>query len=312
LLFDVTVLNEQESTWVNEAAQRLRLIQAEAAVSTPEQRREFLREEITRTLEGVPVSNRKRYLEALLARFPVRGETARLSATPQLPQPPAPPAPQNPEELLDAFLSRATGLGDERRTALAKKIGEAGFTWVDRAALELEVADEFRRALGLPGDKQPRLTRLVQLTLLLIDLCYRLDNTALKTLGELSPRSSLLTRPQDFREAVASFLTATSDSVEPQIRSISGLVGGLLAALLGAGRDYGRQYVERFSPAAIEDVIKGEGKGSWWVPGRPTEKELCWDKFKDLAKDFATAELIDRRIKDCLATFVEKKVLAGR
>ena len=306
----MTVLNEQESGWINEAAQRLRLIQAEAAVSAPEQRREFLREEITRTLEKVPVTNRKRYLEALLARFPVREETTRLSATPQAA--PAPAAPQPPEELLEAFLARATGLGDERRTALAKRLSEAGFVWVDRAALELEVADEFRRALGLPAEKQPRLTRMVQLTLLLVDLCYRLDHTALKTLGELAPRSPLLSRPQDFREAVASFLTATSDSVEPQIRAISGLVGGLLAALLGAGRDYGRQYVERFSPGAIEDVIKGEGKGSWWVPGRPTEKELCWDKYKDLAKDFATAELIDRRIKDCVATFVEKKVPAGR
>ena len=92
---------------------------------------------------------------------------------------------------------------------------------------------------------------------------------------------------------------------------MSALVGGLLAALLGAGRDFGRQYVERFSPGAIEDVIKGEGKAKIWLVG-DSERELCWEKYKDLAKDYATAELVDRRIRDAVVSFVEKKVLAGR
>src|SRR5207244_13357585 len=98
--------------------------------------------------------------------------------------------------------------------------------------------------------------------------------------------------------------------LEPQVRAVFRLLGALLAAMQGAGRDFGREYVNKFSPTVIEDFIKGEGRAAVWrLPGRPTEKELCWDKYKDLAKDFATPDLIDRRIKDCLAAFVEKKVL---
>jgi hypothetical protein len=85
-------------------------------------------------------------------------------------------------------------------------------------------------------------------------------------------------------------------------------MGGLLAALLAAGKEFGRQYVERFSPTAIEDVVKGEGKLGFFG----NEKALCWDKYRDLARDFSTPEVIDRRIKDCMGTFVDKKVAAAR
>ena len=72
--------------------------------------------------------------------------------------------------------------------------------------------------------------------------------------------------------------------------------------MLAAGKDFGRDYLSRFSPAAIEDVVAGEG-GKLFGPNK---KERCWDKYTDLANDFATPDLIDRRIKDCLAAFIER------
>jgi len=310
----VTTLTEQESAWIQDTARRLRLVQAEGVTRPAEQRREFLQEQISRSLQDIPAANRRRYLQALLARFPVNGQVASNgpSAPAASPATTAESAHQTPDDLLEKLLAALPGLSEERRAAFSKKIGEAGLTWVDRDALVLEVADEFRQALGLPADQQPKLTRLVQLAVLLVEFFCRLDQTALKTLGELAPRSPLLARTHDLRQAIAGFLTGTTESVEPQIRTMSALLGGFLASMLGGGRDFGRQYLERFSPTAIEDVIKGEGKVKWWVPGSPTEKELCWEKYKDLAKDFGTADLIDRKIRDCLAAFVEKKVVSGR
>lgn len=306
----VTVLNEQESLWVNDVARRLRLVQAELSASSPAQRRELLQEEVARHLAAVAPALRQRCVEALLERFPVRGQAA--GSLPEPSPPPPPPKPLSTEELLEQFLAQVQLLPEERRAALTRRLAEAGWVEPGPARGGLEWSDEFRQALGLAADQQPQAPRLLQLTSQLIELFFRLDATALKTLSELAPRSPLLASGRDFRQAVADFLTGATDSVEPQIRAMSGLLGGFLAAILGAGKDFGRQYVERFSPNAIEDVIKGEGKVKWWVPGSPTEKELCWDKFKDLSKDFATADLIDRRIKDSVAAFVEKKVLTRR
>jgi hypothetical protein len=94
------------------------------------------------------------------------------------------------------------------------------------------------------------------------------------------------------------------------MKAITGLAGGLFAAMLGGGKEFGRQYLERFSSTAIEDVVAAEG-GAMGVFG-PSKKERCWQKYKDLAQDFATADSIDRAIKEALGRFVETRVAGAR
>ena len=124
----------------------------------------------------------------------------------------------------------------------------------------------------------------------------------------LSPRSPLLKRSESVRRSAARFLVGELDTLETQSREVSALVGALLAATLGGGRAFGQQYVERFSPAAIEDVVTAEGGGGMF--GR-SKKERCWDRYADLARDFATPDLVDRKIKECLAAVVQRTVEKG-
>jgi hypothetical protein len=304
-----TALTEQESSWVNEVAGRLRLIQADADALGPEKRHEFLQEEIARSLKVVPSARRKTHLEWLLARFPVGGRIATAAVAP----PPAPVAQavnETPAQILDRFLAAASSLPEEQRTALSKKLYEAGFSWVDHDALVMEISDELRQKLSLKPDQQPRLTRVVQLALLMTEIFDRLDQTALATLRDMAPKSSLLKRQQGFRGAAARFLTSEneSDQIEPHLRAVASLLGALLAATLGGGKEFGKRFVERFTPEAIEDVITGEG-GKMFGPNK---KERCWDRYKDLAGDYATPDLIDRRIKEAFAVVVERTMTAGR
>ncbi len=318
--WSVTVLTEQETNWINELAARLRLIQTDTASAEPEKRREFLQEEVARKLNTVPQANRKRFIEALLARFPVAGQILKSAPAPSAPAPSAqpPPAPAAParapetaDETLERFLEAASKLPEAQRAELSKRLADAGFIWVDRDALVLEVSDELRQKLGLQGDQQPRLSRVVELAIFLVDALCLLDRTALKTMRELAPRSRLLQRSEDFRNSAARFLLSDSESVEPQWQAMRGLLGGLLAAIQGGGREFGRQYLEQFSPSAIEDIVEMEGRYKRMMMG-PNKKECCWEKYKELAGDYATADLVDRRIKDCMASFVEKTILGGR
>ena len=290
-------------------ANRLRLIQSDTASASPEARRELLGEEVTRSLKDVPTANRKRFLQALLARFPVAGEIAK-SAPAALPVAAPVRVDETPERVLERFLAVAAKLSEEKRAELAKRLSEAGLAWVDRSALVLEISDELRQKLGLQADQQPRLTRVVELAVFLVDALCRVDENALKTMRELAPRSPLLKRPEDFRRTAARFLTTENESLEPQWRTMRGLLGALLAAMLGGGKDFGKDYVERLSPAAIEDVVVSEGGGGLLFG--PNKKERCWDKYKDLVGDYATSDLINHRIRDCLAAFVEKTLLGAR
>jgi len=307
----VTVLTDSDNIWINQVANRLRLIQSDAASATPEARRELLNEEVARNLKDVPAANRKPYLEALLVRFPVGGQIAKPS--PAVAPVAATPVPvdETPEAMLERFLTAMAKLPEEKHAEVAKRLEDAGLVRVDRNALILEVSDQLRQKLALPADQQPRLTRLVELAGFVVDALCDLDRNALKTMRELSPRCALLTRSEDFRASAARFLVGQSESLETQWQPIRALLGGLLAAIQGGGRDFGRQYVERLSPSAIEDVVVAEGD-SFYSSLVRNRKERCWDKYKDLAGDFATADLVDRRIKECLAQFVETIVRGGR
>jgi len=311
-----SALTEEESKWVGEFAGRLRLIHADAATVAPEKRREYLQDEIGRGLKDVPEANRKRYLSALLDRFPVAGKILEPSVRAQpapAAEPKPEPIPETPEQLLQRFLQCVHGLPKEKRQDFARPLLEAGLMPVPEqtTAAVLEIPAELQRALGLPPDRPPRLDRLGQVAAQLIEVCATLDQTALKALNQLSARSALLKRTEDVRRSAARFLVGDIDSVEPQLRAMTALLGALLAAMLGGGKDFGRQYLERFSPGAIEEGV-GDGSGKLGGMFGPTKKERCWDKYTDLSNDFATPDLIDRRIKECLAAFVERTARGGR
>lgn len=306
-------LTEQEGTWVDGLAGRLRLIQTDAAALPPEQRQEYLREEVERCLKETPPASRRHLLESLLARFPVAGRaaaTAPAETPASAPPPPAPPEPvaETPEQLAQRLIATAASLPDAQRLELSRQLYQAGLGWVDREALVLEISEQLQRKLGLDPNQQPNLARLVELTCFLTDAFTALDQNALKTMRELAPRSALLRRGQEFRKAVSQFLMGEKVSVDAEWQATRTLLGGLFAALQGAGKDFGRQFVERLSPPAIEDVIVGEG-GKLFGPNR---KERCWDRYSALFGEYATPDLIDRRIKDCLAAFVERTAGGGR
>ncbi|MBE0542003.1 MAG: hypothetical protein IH623_11495 [Verrucomicrobia bacterium] len=297
-----TTLTDQDHRWLNEVAGRLRLIQADTSQVGAGERGEFLQEEIERSLKSVPSANRKPYLEALLARFPVAGMVVRsVSAAPTATVPVR--IAESPEETLERFLKSVAELSEPQRAAAIRRLVEAQLVPQPQSAPVVEISEEMQRVLGLPPGQPPRLDRLAQFAALLLEVLYRLDKTALKTVEVMAPRSSLLKRSESFREATARFLTGETESLEPQLRVMSGLLGALLTAMLSGGRDFGRQHVERFSPSAIEDVVTGEGSSG--IFGR-SKKERCWDKYSDLARDYATSDLVDRRIKDCFAAVVQR------
>jgi hypothetical protein len=307
------VLTEQENTWVTEVAGRLRFLQADAALAGADQRREFFGEELARSLRPVAPADRKRYLDALLARFPVRGQVPANGIPTAAPVPAAAPAPppETFEQLVERLVTAARAVGQEQRAQAGKRLTEAGLASMDTSAPVLDIPEELRQALGLPAEQLPKLQNAAKLCVLLLDAVQRLDQTALATLRELAPRSSLLKRPQDFRAVAAAYLVGEQpDLLEPYLRMITGLLGALLAGMLGGGRDFGRQFVERLSPMAIEDVVVGEGGGSSLFGKK--KKELCWERYVLLSKEFETADLVERRMRDCLAGFVERKVLSAR
>ncbi|HTV42661.1 MAG TPA: hypothetical protein VMF08_19005 [Candidatus Sulfotelmatobacter sp.] len=307
-----TTLTDDELDRVNQCAGRLRLIQSDSAALSPERRREYLHDEISQSFKDVGPTNRKRLLEALLARFPSGGrmpaDTAQVA-----PAAAAPPAPETPQSLLERFLKLSAGLPQQQKEAFAKQLSEAGFVAAGgkSSAAGMEVSDTMRQRLGLQPGREPNPQRLMEVTALLLQTLHDLDRAAMLTLKELNPRSALLNRQKGVWATPSQYISGDAQEIEPFFRMVSALLGGLLAAMLGGGRDFGRQFVEKYSPAGIEQVVEGEGGGSL-IPGIGRSKaDRCWDKYKTLSKDIATPDLIDKWVRDCLGKFVEARTRIG-
>ncbi len=275
----MTVLTEQESDWISAVAGRLRLVQADAAPAPPEKRRDYLMEEAARALKSVPPAQRKRYLEALLSRFPVAGQVLKPVPVPAT-APPAPkPAPESPDELLTRFLGVVKGLPPEKRAEFSKRLADAGLSPALPAAPVLDVPEELWKALGLTAGQQPRLDRLTQLCVLLVDMVHRLNDRGVEAMRDFFPRGQQFDQPQDFRQAAARFLTGENEPLDSRVRKVSSLLGTLLVALEGGIKDFGRQYLERYSPSAILQVVENEQQFGW-LPWQQTRQECCWSKYR--------------------------------
>ncbi len=307
----MTVLSEQENCKVNEDARRLRLIHADAARAAPEKRRDHLREELERILKPLPVNERKAYLKSLLARFPVGGLAAASAPSAVAAPRPAPAAqpqvPKTPEELLELFLAAASKLPEERRAGLSRRLTEKGFGSVDKGAMEMEISDELRQRFGLSAGQQPRLARVVELAAWLVDLSWRLDQTTFNVWGEMSKGSALAKRHQDFRVVAARFLSGDDEVIEAHLSAFSTLIGALLVAIQQGGKEFERYYAQRFAPEAIEETVATEGVGML-----QNKNDLCWKKYRDLAKDFAAPGVIDKQIKDSYVKIVDATFRGNR
>jgi hypothetical protein len=306
----VTVLTEQEIDWISAVAGRLRLVQADAEPASPEKKRDYLMEETARALKTVPPAQRKRYLEALLSRFPVAGQVTKPvpvpAAAPATPKPTA----ESPDQLLTRFLGAVAELPPGKRAEYSKRLADAGLLPALPEAPVLEVPPEVWKALGLAADQQPRLDRLAQLSVILVDMVHRLNDRAVEAMHDLFPRSQQFDRPTDFRQAASRFLTGETESLDSKVRAVSSLLGTLLVALEGGCRDFGRQYLERYSPSAILQVVENEQQFGL-LPWQQSKQECCWRKYNDLAKELSSPDLVDRKIKESLAAFVKRKGLSG-
>jgi hypothetical protein len=306
-----TTLTDDELDRVNQCASRLRLIQNDSATLSPERRQEYLHDEISRSFKDDSPANRKRLLEALLARFPSAGrlptETAPAASA-------AAPAPETPQALLERFLKLSADLPQEQKAAFVKKLSEAGYAAPAEKVSGpggLEITDVTRQRLGLQPGRDVNPQRLVEVAILFLQTLRDLDRAATLTLKELQPRSALLNRPKVFWALPGQYMTGETQEIEPFFRTVSALLGGMLAAMMGGGKDFGRQYVEKFAPSAIEQVVEGEGGGSL-IPGMGRSKaERCWDKYKNLSKDIATPDLMDKWVRDCLGKFVDSRTRIG-
>jgi len=292
----------QAGLWAEGLARRLSYLQAALAEETTETRESRLATEISRALQAVPGDKRRSYLDALAERFPTWQMATVSFATAS-----AAPTPQTPDEVVAALLGIAGQLTPERRAVIADQLAKVGLVKETSRVVDGEAFGEIQKRLRLsPGDIiDPQ--RLGRLFALLADLASTLDQLGWNVWKAVAPRSSLRRDPLVpelrvlLRRSLVGEAEASSTQVFQQIEKTRQLVSAMLASLDVVGRDFAQSFHAHYSPEAIKEAVRAEGK-----PGLFNNPDArAWQCYAERTTRLS-ASIIETEIREHLVRSTEE------
>jgi hypothetical protein len=137
-----------------------------------------------------------------------------------------------------------------------------------------------------------------------MEFLSKLDQLAWNTWRTLAPRSTVKRDASlgDLRLQVRRYLKGEAEptdlQIAQQIERTRQLLAMLLASMSQISRGYAKRHQTRYSPDAIQDLVKMEGGGSWGLEGK------CWRKYTELAGEINEAT-IQNEMQEVVVKYVE-------
>jgi len=300
-------MQSEASSWAQQVATRLWVLQTSFADDPPDQRKQYLIEEIKSSLQGVVVSKWPECLNALAHRFPgpERIEAASAIAAPT----PTEPVEKSVEELVDELLSRATELTNQAKSGLAARMESVGLTVAPGRGLSLP--PELRGKLGLTPDQPLDEERLCKLLAALLEMMAGLDQVTWNLWKTIAPQSVVRrdtgeTSRRVFGRYLAGDREVATLQINQMLERTRQLLAGLLSAIGPAGETYARNHLETFAPEKIRATIDG-GSSSFLS----NVEQKCWRRYVTLANEL-NGPAVEKQIVDAIVGYTEQIVLGSK
>jgi hypothetical protein len=286
-------MQSEASSWAQEVAGRLWMLQTSFADDPPAARQEYLIEEIERSLKDVADSRRAEYLNALAHRFP---GPERIDVPPSGPTPaPVEPVKKTAEELAEELLGRANELTKERKAQLAERFQAVGLAAPSSRGLNLP--PELRGKLGLTPDQPLDEERLDKLFAALLEMVVILDNL-------------IWNSGDGFRRTVGHYVAGDREvatlQVTQMLEKTRHLLAGLLSAIGPTGETYARHHLETFAPEKIRATIEAGSSGFL-----SNVEQKCWRRYLTLASEL-NGPAIEKQIVGAIVSYTEEIVLGRK
>jgi hypothetical protein len=289
------------SSWAVKVAARLWMLQTSFADDPPQTRREYLVEEIERSLKEVAESRREEYLAALMDRFPGPERFEFGSAAVPPPQTEAPK--RTPLQLVQELIAQIPQLPSETRVAIAQRLQAAGLLIPQGKGTELpaELIGKIGMTPAEPVDEE----RLAKVFAALFDMVVMLDHLIWSVWKNIAPKSALRrdTDTANLRRTVGRCLAGDREVATLQVTQILDktrqLTAGLLSAIGPAGETYARQHLEKFAPEKIRTSIESKSPG---FLGNIEQK--CWRRYLELAGDLS-GPVVQKQMVDAIVSYTE-------
>jgi len=288
-------------TWAATVGNRLKYLQSNLADETPENRQNYLEDELRRALQAIPASKRGAHLDALAERFP-SWELATVAVNT-----PTAVTQRTPDEIIKLFLELAPQLSGEQRENVKQRLAASGLIVSTNKPIEGDALTDVQAKLKLGPDDPIDPQRLGKLFAALADTMLTLDQLAWNLWRSAAPKSPIRrdTSQGDLRLLMRRSLSgdaeASAAQVQKQLEATRQLIAGLLAGLGPAGKNFARRYQQRYAPEAIREVVRTEGGGGGLFANAEAK---CWKKYTELATELTDAS-IESDVQDAVVKYAE-------
>lgn len=285
-------------------ANRLRLIQIDFADESPDVRKEYISEEIERSLQDIVPDERSPFLQMLMDRFPTWDANVEVAADEE-----APAARshvderelQDPSFLVTRLADLAPTLSGPEHRAVSERLVEAGLVPEGEGSLPARAVETLRSALKIGPEDPIDARRALESIALLAIFATSLDQLIWKAWRKMASRSKTRST-SDMQKTIRRFLAGDQDvprgQVVKDLENLRKIIASLVAAIGPASRQFAKGINSRLSPEAIKEAIKIEGGRSWL-----TAPEIrYWQRYVELA-EVLDEESISKEITDAIARF---------
>jgi hypothetical protein len=294
----------EPSSWAEEVADRLRMLQTSFADDAPVAREEYLTEEIERSLKEVVGSRRGEFLEALARCFP-GPERMGVSHPDPIPALLA-ASSRSAEELAEELIDRLPELTKESRAWLVERFRSVGLVGAPQEGLDLPPG--LRGKLGLSLEQALDAERLTKLLAALLEMVATLDNLVWILWKTIAPKSAVQREMgEGLRRTVGRYVAGDREVATLQINQMLDktrqLFAGLLSAIGPTGETYARKHLETFAPEKIRATVETGGFLT-------NVEQKCWRRYVVLASEL-NGPVIEKQIIDSIVNYTEE-ILSGR
>jgi hypothetical protein len=289
-------------SWAEQLASRLWMLQTSFADDPPNTRRDYLVEEIERSIKDVGESRHAEFLAALMERFP---GPERIDASYFAP-PEAETVQRGPQEVADELMARLPEFSSEAKAALSRKLQALGLFVAPRTGIELPL--ELLGKLGMTPQEALDEERLIKLFTALLEIVVTLDHLIWNVWKNVAPRSTVRREEgsDNPRRTIGRYLAGDREVNNRQITQMlektRQLTGGLLSAIGPAGEIFARKHLERFAPEKIRAGVELKGQG--FIPNVEVK---CWRRYVELAADLS-GHAVENQIVEGIVAYTEEVI----
>jgi len=298
------------AVWAKGLAARLRVLQASFADDNPSTRQGYITDEIDRALKQVPSNKRRAWLDALSEEFPAWQSGVEPIAPAPLPnQSPT----LSPDELVARLIQAAATLPESTRAEFAAKLAAAGLA--PKASSPgaglgaIELPPELHKALGLAPGETVSPERATRIFAALADVSLALDRWVWTLWKELAGQKSNIRRENDGTKLLGQYLKGDEEVSGQQVVQAfdrtKKLNAGLLYGIGRAGASFAAKHLDQFGPEIILDLAKIER-------GFKALEVRAWNKYVELANEYSTQPVIEKRIQEAIVRAAEELINRGR